>query len=213
MAEKITMPGGNMLAPVPAVMVTCGDINGIYNVFTVAWTGTVNSDPPMTYVSVRPQRYSHDIIAESGEFVINLTTEKLAKAADLCGVRSGRDCDKFRLAGLTPLPGEKVRCPIIAESPVSLECRVTETIRLGSHDMFLAEILCVRADSSLMDAKGALRLEKAGLAAYCHGDYYPLSQKKIGSFGFSVMKPKTKKRLDGERRAAMRAKNARKGNK
>ncbi len=198
MAKRIFKPG-TMLNPVPAVMVSCG--NGeINNIITIAWTGIINSDPPITYVSVRKSRFSHDIIEETGEFVINLTTEKLAFAADYCGVKSGRDVDKFKSQKLTPSPGQKVKCPSIEESPVNIECRVIEKKEYPTHDMFIAEIVSVSVDEELMDEKDRLCLDEAGLVAYNHGHYFVLQRKALGRFGYSVMKPKTKKRLAEEKR-------------
>lgn len=196
---KIQFKPGTMLNPVPAVMVSCGT-GDEKNIITIAWTGIVNTDPPMTYVSVRKERHSHDIIKKTGEFVINLTTEKLAFATDYCGVRSGRDVDKFREQNLTPAESQVVSCPSIAESPVNIECRVTEIKELGSHDMFLAEIVSVSVDEELMDEKGRLCLEEAGLIAYNHGHYFGLKKNEIGRFGYSVMKPKTRKRYNREKR-------------
>lgn len=196
---KISLKPGTMLNPVPAVMVSCGEGN-VKNIITVAWTGIINSDPPMTYVSVRKERFSHDIIERTGEFVINLTTEKLAFATDYCGVRSGRDVDKFKERRLTPQESLRVNCPSIAESPVNIECRVTEVRELGSHDMFMAEIVNVSVDEELMEEKGRLCLEEAGLIAYSHGHYYGLKRNEIGRFGYSVMKPKTRKRLNAQKR-------------
>lgn len=196
---KISLKPGTMLNPVPAVMVSCGE-GDVKNIITVAWTGIINSDPPMTYVSVRKERFSHDIIERTGEFVINLTTEKLAFATDYCGVRSGRDVDKFKERRLTPQESLRVNCPSIAESPVNIECRVTEVRELGSHDMFMAEIVNVSVDEELMDEKGRLCLEEAGLIVYSHGHYYGLKRNEIGRFGYSVMKPKTRKRLNAQKR-------------
>lgn len=204
---KTAMKPGTMLSPVPAVMVSCGNANKS-NIITIAWTGIINSNPPMTYVSVRKERYSHGIIAETGEFVINLTTEDLAKATDFCGVRSGRDVDKAAELGLTMEAAEIVDCPMILESPVNLECKVTEVKELGSHDMFMAEIVKVHADEALFDEKGRLCLEKAGLIGYSHGEYFGLKKHPLGKFGFSVMKPKTRKRINREnarRRQGLRA--------
>jgi len=178
---------GNMLYPVPAVMVSCRRTGEKPNIITVAWAGTVCSDPAMLSISVRPERYSHDIILESGEFVVNLVGEDQVKAADWCGVRSGKDCDKFRECHLTALPSQKITAPSIAECPVSIECRVKEMIPLGSHDMFLAEVLAVTVDDRYMDDKGRFRLEDARLAAYSHGTYYALGR-NLGKFGFSVKK-------------------------
>lgn len=201
---KTRLSPGALLNPVPAVMVSCGTMEKP-NIITIAWTGTVCSDPAMTYVSIRPQRHSHDIIRQSGEFTINLVTRDLTFACDWCGVKSGRDVDKFKEQGLTPIPGTVVSCPSIAESPLNLECRVTEVIPLGSHDMFLAEIVSVTADPSLMDDSGAIRLDRAGLVAYNHGHYYGLQRQEIGRFGYSVMKPRTRKRYEAEKRAKYRA--------
>ena len=195
---KISMKPGTMLSPVPAVMVTCGDGKST-NIITIAWTGIINSDPPMTYVSVRKERYSHRLIKESGEFVINLTTEELARATDFCGVRSGRNIDKAAETGLSLVPAEIARCPMIGESPVNIECRVTEIRELGSHDMFMAEIVKVHADEKLFDENGRLCLEKAGLIGYSHGEYFGLKKNPIGKFGFSVMKAKTRKRINREK--------------
>ena len=184
--------GGNMLYPVPAVMVSCARKGERPDIITVAWAGTVCSNPPMVSISIRPQRYSHDIIEETGEFVINLVTEKLAKACDWCGVKSGRDTAKFAAeAGAAPemlTAGRASRleaAPIILESPVSLECRVKQKIALGSHDMFLAEVVCVDVDEAYIDSKGRLDLDSAGLIAYSHGTYFGLG-KKLGTFGYSV---------------------------
>ena len=210
--SKLNFKPGTMLNPVPAVMVSCGTEEE-HNIITVAWTGIVNSEPPMTYVSVRKQRHSHDMIAETGEFVINMTTEKLAFATDYCGVRSGRDVDKFKEQNLTPVKGEKVNCPVIKESPVNLECKVVEVHEYGSHDMFVAEIVNVQVDEDLMDEKGRIRLDQAGLLAYNHGEYFGLKRQPIGKFGYSVMKPKTKKRIAGEKRQQARNKKNRRKNK
>ncbi len=191
MAKQVWKPG-NMLYPVPAVMVSCGDGNGNDNFLTVAWAGTVCSDPPMVSISVRPERWSYHLLKESGEFVINLTTEALARETDLAGVRSGKDTDKWALTGLTREPSEKVKVPRIAECPVNIECRVTEVLPLGSHHMFLAKVLAVAVDGALLDRSGRLDLRKAGLLAYSHGEYYGLGR-LFGTFGFSVRK-KSKKR-------------------
>lgn len=188
---------GNQLYPIPAVMVSCCDPDsGKPNIFTVAWTGTICSDPPMVSISVRRERYSFGLIEKSGEFVINLTTEKLAPAADFCGVRSGRDVDKFQTLGLTPGKGHIVQAPTVEESPVSIECKVTQSIDLGSHVMFLAEVVCVQADEAYMDERGTFHLEDAHPIAYSHGTYYALGH-PLGQFGFSVMKEKTKRKKQG----------------
>ncbi|MBQ1237589.1 MAG: flavin reductase family protein [Oscillospiraceae bacterium] len=184
--SKVVWKPGTLLAPVPAVMVSCGTMEKS-NIITIAWTGIVNSDPAMTYISVRPSRYSYDLIRESGEFVINLTNDKLIRATDLCGVKSGRDGDKFQLAKLTKEPASQLACPMIAESPISLECRVKQVLPLGSHDMFLAEIVAVNVDESLLDEKGKLHLSRAGLMSYSHGEYFGQGR-RLGSFGCSVRK-------------------------
>lgn len=185
--KKREMRGGNMLYPVPAALVSCADRNGNTNLVTVAWTGTVCSDPPMLYISLRKDRFSHHMIKESGEFVLNLTGESIIRATDLCGVKSGRDTDKWALAHLTPAPSSKVSAPAVAESPVSLECKVTQILELGSHEMFLAEVVTVQADEDLFDEKDRLDLGRAGLVAYSHGEYRTLG-KVLGTFGYSVRK-------------------------
>ena len=189
---KQTWRSGNMLYPLPAVLVSCGDYNGDgdtwhSNLITVAWCGTVCSDPAMVFISVRPSRFSHDIIKRSGEFVINLTTEAIVSQTDKAGVLSGKDVDKFQRCKLTPAKADQVSCPLVLESPVNIECRVTQMIPLGSHDMFLAKVLCVHVDEKLLDQKGKLWLDKAGLIAYSHGTYHALG-KSLGTFGFSVRK-------------------------
>ncbi len=184
---KVDFKPGNMLYPVPAVMVSCADKKGNSNIVTIAWAGTICSDPPMVSISVRPERYSHGMIEESGEFTINLTTKALARATDLCGVKSGRDVDKWELAGLTKMPGKTVACPYIEESPVNIECKVTQKLALGTHDMFLAEVTGVHVDDAYMDEKGSFHLEKAQPIAYAHGIYYGLGE-VLGKFGYSVKK-------------------------
>lgn len=181
-----------MLYPLPAVMVSTADRSGKTNILTVAWTGTICTNPPMVYISVRPERYSYQMIKESGEFVINLTTESLIRATDYCGVRSGRDVDKWKETGLTPLKAETLSyAPAIEESPVSIECRVAEVKELGSHHMFLAEVTAVQVDESYMNEKNKFELNKTGLLAYSHGEYLGLG-KKLGTFGYSVRKKKRK---------------------
>lgn len=192
MAKQKWKPG-NMVYPLPAILVSCGDKAGNINVMTAAWTGTICSDPPMVYVSVRKERYSHHMIQETGEYVINLTTEKLAWATDFCGVRSGRDMDKFKEMKLTPVQGELEYAPMVAESPVSIECRVTNVMELGSHDMFMAEVTAVYADEQYMDEKGTFHLEKAAPLVYSHGQYYGLGR-HLGGFGYAVRKKPVKKR-------------------
>ena len=199
---KRSFKGGAMLNPVPAVMVSCGSRKP--NIITIAWTGIVNSNLPMTYISVRKERYSHNIIENTGEFVINLCSEELAFATDFCGVRSGRDTDKFKEMKLTPERAEIVRCPMIKESPVNIECRVREIIELGSHDMFIADILKVHVDEQYIDRSGRIRLDQASLVAYNHGEYFGLKRQPIGKFGFSVMKPKTRKRINREKQGGNR---------
>lgn len=178
---------GNMVYPVPAVLVTVRDKAGNDNIITVAWTGTVCTNPPMAYISVRPERYSYHMIKETGEFVINLTTRELAFAADYCGVKSGREIDKFQELHLTKQAASKVLAPLIGESPVNIECKVTECLELGSHHMFLAEVKAVHISESYLDAKGAFHLEKAEPIVYSHGEYFGLSQ-ALGTFGYSIRK-------------------------
>jgi flavin reductase (DIM6/NTAB) family NADH-FMN oxidoreductase RutF len=186
--SKIHWKGSTLLAPLPPMMVSCGDMEKP-NIITVAWTGILNTIPPKTYISVRPQRYSYNLIKESGVFTINLTPTHLIRAADYCGMYTGAKVDKFAKCSLTPEAGINVSCPSIAECPISLECRVSDIVSLGTHDMFLADIVSVSVDESLIDDKGALHLENAHLAAFAHGEYFELG-KKIGSFGFSVKKHK-----------------------
>ena len=194
MAKRSLKPG-TLLCPVPAVMVSCGS-GEEKNIITIAWTGIINSDPPLTYVSVRKSRHSHHLIEESGEFVINATTEAMAFATDYCGVKSGRDVDKFKEMKLTPIPGEKVSCPMIAESPVNLECKVIEVHSYPTHDMFVGEIVAMHVDESVFDENGRMPIEELGLLTYAHGHYLGVKRKPIGRFGYSVMKPKTKKRIN-----------------
>lgn len=182
---------GNMVYPLPAVMVSCCRPGEKPDIVTAAWTGTVCTNPPMVYISLRPERYSYGIIKDTGEFVINLTTKKLAAATDYCGVRSGRDVDKFRETGLTPIAGSTVAAPCIEECPVNIECRVTEIKELGSHHMFLAEVTAVRVDDRYLDEAGRFDLNGTGLMAYSHGEYRELGA-QIGTFGYSVRKKKAK---------------------
>lgn len=186
MSKQIWKPG-NMLYPLPVVMVSVADKEGKQNIITIAWTGTICSDPPMVSISVRPERYSYHMIKETGEFVINLTTKELAFATDYCGVKSGRDVDKFAAMQLTPVRGEKVKAPLIAESPVNLECKVTEVKHLGTHDMFMAEVVCIHADEKYMDEQNRFHLEMADPIVYSHGTYMTTGE-KIGTFGYSVRK-------------------------
>lgn len=185
---------GNMLSPVPVVLASCGGTKGwTPNLITIAWIGSVCSDPPMLSISIRPDRYSHDIIKATGEFVVNVPSLDLAKAVDWCGVVSGRDTDKFAGTGLTPAPALKVGCPIVGECPLNIECRVRRNLPLGSHTLFLAEVVAVQVSASLVDSKGRLNLQKAGLIAFAHGHYFALGR-HIGHFGFSVRKRKKRSR-------------------
>ena len=188
--ERNIWKSGTFEYPLPAVMVTCGDMENS-NIITVAWTGILNTNPAMVYISVRPTRYSYKLIKENNEFVINLTNRKLAYATDWCGVRTGAKYDKFKEMHLHKEKAQLVQCPLIKESPVAIECKVKEIIPLGSHDMFIAEVLSIDADKKYIDEKGAFDISKCDLIAYANGGYYPLG-KKIGKFGFSVQKNKTK---------------------
>ena len=189
--RKRTLRGGNMLNPAPVVMVSCGSTLDEYNIITVAWAGTVNSDPPVCAVSIRPERHSYGILKQSGEFVINLVDKRLTPYADWCGVRSGRKYNKFVETGLTPVRATMVNAPMIEESPVNLECKVTQVIPLGSHDLFLAEVVAVHVNEKLFSPKtDAIDLKRANLVAYSHGHYYTLGE-IIGKFGFSVEKKKS----------------------
>lgn len=187
MSKQIWRPG-TLEAPIPPAMVSCGTLERP-NVLTIAWTGIVNTIPPMTYISVRPQRHSYQLIKESGEFVINLTTRDLVRAADYCGVKSGAQVDKFAEMHLTPEPASQVAAPLIAESPINLECRVKEVLPLGSHHMFLADIVAVQVDERYLDETGKLHMERCKLAAFAHGTYYALGE-QLGNFGYSVKKKK-----------------------
>ncbi|MBE6451053.1 MAG: flavin reductase family protein [Alphaproteobacteria bacterium] len=189
---KISWPAGTLLAPVPPALISCGSVEKP-NVMTAAWTGIICSEPVLTYVSIRPSRYSHEIISENKQFVINIPNLALAKATDFCGVKSGRNVNKFEACNITAAPCSKVKAPQIAEAPISLECEVLEIKSYGTHDMFLAKVLAVNVDDKYLNEKGALSLEKAGLLAYAHGFYYTLGR-QIGKFGFSVEKTKTIKK-------------------
>ncbi len=192
--SKELWKAGNMLYPVPVVMVSCGTMENS-NIITVAWTGTINTNPPMTYISIRPERYSYNMIKETGEFVINVTTESLAYATDWCGVRSGNKYDKFSEMNLTKEICPLVDCPAIAESPMNIMCKVKEIVHLGSHDMFIAEVVGTLADEKYMDKTGKFIYSNTKPICYSHGEYYSLG-KKLGKFGYSVEKKKTKaKRL------------------
>ena len=190
---KVPFKPGTLIYPLPAVMVSCGDAPENYNIITIGWTGTVCSDPPMCYISVRHERYSYDIIKRTGEFVINLTTVDLARITDWCGVRSGRDYNKFKEMHLTPQQGQLVKAPLIGESPLNIECRVRDIRPLGSHDMFMADVVAIDAEERLIDkSTGAFQLNHAQPLAYSHGKYYSLGE-KLGSFGFSVKKQSNRK--------------------
>lgn len=193
--SKVKFRGGAMLAPVPPVMVSCGTMEKS-NILTVGWTGILNTIPPKTYISVRKQRFSHAIIKESGEFVLNLTPASLAREADYCGTFTGAKVNKFEVCKLTRAAADEVAAPMIAECPISLCCRVTDVVELGSHDMFMADIVAVYADDALLDERGALHMERANLCAYAHGGYYELGR-QIGRFGFSAAKKKKKSNKKG----------------
>lgn len=191
---KISWKPGTMIYPLPAVMVSCGDSAENYNIMTVAWTGTICTNPPMCYISIRPERLSHELISRTREFVINLTNDDLAYATDWCGVKSGRDVNKFEAMKLTPIKAEIIKAPLIAESPVNIECRVKDILPLGSHDMFISEIVAVHADDQYFDPQtGVFNLSQAHLISYSHGKYYVLGN-EIGKFGFSVKKKKRNKK-------------------
>lgn len=185
---KIFWNGGTILAPVPPVLVSCGTMDS-YNLLTIGWTGIINTHPPMTYISVRPSRYSYDIIKSRGEFVINLTTSSMCREVDFCGVRSGKDIDKVQKCGFHLLKAHNIDTPIVEECPISLECVVKDTSNLGTHTMFISEIVGVDIDEKYIDSKGKLNLQQSGLMAYAHGEYFALGR-KLGDFGFSVRKKK-----------------------
>ncbi len=188
MSKQVWKPSA-LLAPVPPVLVTCGTMDAP-NVLTVAWTGMLQSQPPKTYIALRPERYSFGLIERTREFAVNLPTSALVRAVDLCGVKSGRDGDKFALAHLTPIGASAVQCPILSESPLALECRVTDVVPMGgSHTVFVADIVAVDVDDALIDERGRLRLAKAGLISYAHGEYFAQGR-KLGDFGYSVKKKK-----------------------
>lgn len=194
MAKQSWKPG-NMVYPLPAVMVSVTDGKGNDNIITVAWVGTICTNPPMVYISVRPERYSYQMIKDTGEFVINLTTEKLAYATDFCGVKSGKNFDKFKETGLTKEPADIVKAPMIKESPVSIECRVKEIKELGSHHMFIADVVAVHADDHYMDENNKFELNKSRPLIYSHGEYLGVGD-RLGTFGYSVKKSKkTKKNI------------------
>lgn len=192
MMSKTDFKPGTMIYPLPAVLVGCGANEEDYNLITVAWTGILCTNPPVCYISVRPERHSYGLIKKYGEFTINLTTKKLAKATDWCGVKSGRDFDKFKECGLHPVPGKTVKAPIVEESPLSLECKVRQCLPLGSHETFIADILNIQADEQYMDLEtGKFDLARSGLLVYEHGNYYETGP-RIGRFGWSVQKKKRK---------------------
>lgn len=195
MSKKSFKPGA-MLSPLPVIMASVGDIDGENNIITIAWTGIVNTNPPMTYISVKPERYSHHMIEENMEFVINLVDRKLAFAADYCGVKSGKDIDKWKEMNLSKETCKIVKCPQIKESPASIECVVKQVVKLPSHHMFMAEIVNINIDEKIVDENGRICLDEAGLVCYNHGEYFKIAKEPFGKFGFSVMKPKTKKRIN-----------------
>jgi flavin reductase (DIM6/NTAB) family NADH-FMN oxidoreductase RutF len=203
--RKIRVKPGPLMYPLPVVMVTAGDMKE-KNIITIAWTGIVNTDPPMLYISVRKQRHTYAMLKEHMSFVVNLVTEELAKATDFCGVRSGSRVDKFEMTGLTPIPASVVSAPMIDESPVSLECEVREIRELPTHDMFIAEVVAVHIDEDMIDENGMYDFSKMRLVAFNHGAYYKVGRKEIGRFGYSVMRPRTLKRKRREDAEAKRAK-------
>ena len=188
---KLSWKGSTLLGPLPPVMVSCGTMEQS-NIITVAWTGILSTHPPRTYISLRPERHSYGIIKQSGEFTINLTSRSLVRAADFCGMYTGAKVDKFARCSLTRTEGLHVACPTIAQSPIALECRVTQIVPLGTHDMFIADILAVRAEEELLDESGRLCIERAELSAFAHGEYFALGQ-SLGRFGFSAVKKKRNK--------------------
>lgn len=190
--SKVTWKPGAFEYPIPAVMVSCGDMEKS-NIITVAWTGIVNTNPPMIYVSIRPERYSYEIIKKNREFVINLTTEQLAYATDWCGVKSGTKEDKFKKMNLTKEKASIVKCPMIKESPISIECKVKEIKKMGTHDMFIANVVAINVDEKYINEKGAFDISKCKLISYANGGYYTLG-KKVGSFGYSVRKKKNRRK-------------------
>lgn len=208
--SKVFWKGSTLLAPVSPTMVSCGTMEKP-NIITIAWTGIVNSNPPMTYISVRPSRYSYDLLKETGEFVINLTPSKLVRQADWCGVKSGREYDKFEECHLTPSMANQVSAPLIEECPINLECRVKSVTPLGSHDMFLSEIVGVDINEEYLDADGKLHMEQCGLASYMHGEYFAPG-KKVGSFGYSVRKRAKQKYVEKQSQKSESGKKKKKSN-
>lgn len=187
--SKLIWKPGNMLYPLPAVLVTCGELNVNHNILTISWAGTICTEPAMVSISIRPERHSYEIIRQSKEFVINLTTESMVKAVDYCGVKSGKDVNKFADTKLTPIPATKVKAPMIAESPVNIECKLVEIKKLGSHDLFIAKVVAVHVDDQYMDAKNSFHLNKAKPMCYSHGKYFGLGR-ELGTFGYSVKRGK-----------------------
>lgn len=198
MSKKSFKPGA-MLSPLPVIMASVGDINSENNIITIAWTGIINTNPPMTYISVKPERYSYHMIKENMEFVINLVDRKLAFAADYCGVKSGSNIDKWKEMNLNREACEIVKCPQIKEAPVSIECKVKKIEELPSHHMFMAEIVNINVDEKFIDENGRICLDEVGLVCYNHGEYFKIAKEGFGRFGFSVMKPKTRKRINKEK--------------
>ncbi|MFW2489742.1 flavin reductase family protein [Clostridium chromiireducens] len=192
--NKVDFKGSVILNPVPVVLITSKNKAGKTNVFTVGWTGTINTKPPMLYISIRPERLSYEYIKETMEFVVNMPSSDLVKKVDYCGVRSGKKNDKIAEMGFTLKESHNISTPYIDECPVNIECKVTNIVPLGTHDMFIAEVVGSHVNEDLFDDKGKIHFENANMMSYCHGEYFPLAKKPIGSFGFSVMKKKTKKR-------------------
>ena len=197
---RVSFKPGNMLYPLPVVMVSVADKQGNSNIITVAWAGTICTNPPMVSISVRPERHSYHMIEESGEFVINLTTKDLVYATDYCGVKSGRDVNKWEVLGLTPIAGQVVKAPLIEESPVNIECKVTQVEKLGSHHMFMAEVVAVQVNDKYMDEKNSFHLSNANPIVYSHGEYYLLGE-KLGKFGYSIQK-----KIAGKKKQAVKGK-------
>lgn len=192
--NKVDFKGSVVLNPVPVVLISCKNKEGLENVFTVAWTGTVNTKPPMLSISVRPERLSYEYIKESGSFVVNLPSTDMVKAVDYCGVRTGRKNDKVKEMGFTMVDCKEINSSYINECPISIECKVNQIIPLGTHDLIIADVLCSHINENLLDEKGKIHFEQANLVTYCHGEYFPMGKKALGSFGYSVMKKKTKKK-------------------
>ncbi len=200
---RVSFKPGNMLYPLPVVMVSVADKQGNSNIITVAWAGTICTNPPMVSISVRPERHSYHMIEETGEFVINLTTKDLVYATDYCGVKSGRDVNKWEVLGLTPIAGQVVKVPLIEESPVNIECKVTQVEKLGSHHMFMAEVVAVQVNDQYMDEKNSFHLASANPIVYSHGEYYLLGE-KLGKFGYSIQKKtpaKKKQAVKGKKKS------------